>query len=218
MRRLLALLLVFDTIPSRRYNASVAEENPSQTTRNNIIRAAHRLIRHKGINHFTLDKVAQEANVSKGGLLYHFPNKEALAKAMNIYITDRFEEGLKRELALLTDETEPGRWMQAYIKATFALKQEMMTDISAALLLLETSEPKYLTLLQEKYLCWQQQIENDRLDPKLAMLVRLAVDGLWFSELFDLSPPKGADRAQLMEALLNLTKQAQVNNIPAIVE
>jgi AcrR family transcriptional regulator len=187
----------------------MAEENSSQTTRNNIIRAAHRLIRSKGIAHFTLDKVAKEAGVSKGGLLYHFPSKEALAKAMNMYITDRFEEHLNRELALLSDETEPGRWMRAYVKVTFALKQEMMTDISASLLLLETSEPKYLTLLQEKYLYWQQQIENDGLDPTLATLVRLAVDGLWFAELFDLSPPQGADRAQLMEALLSLTKQAQ---------
>lgn len=196
----------------------MAEENSSPTTRNTIIRAAHRLIRSKGIAHFTLDKVAEEAGVSKGGLLYHFPHKEALAKAMNIYVTDRFEEHLNRELALLTDETEPGRWTRAYIKATFALKPEMMTDISAALLLLETSEPKYLTLLQEKYLYWQQQIENDGLDPTLATLVRLAVDGVWFAELFDLAPPQGADRAQLLEALLSLTRKAQAQNTSPLVE
>jgi AcrR family transcriptional regulator len=187
----------------------MAEENSnsSHTTRDNIIRAAHRLIRHKGIAHFTLDKVAEEAGISKGGLLYHFPSKEALARAINLFITDAFEELLNRELASSSDETEPGRWTRAYIKATFALKQEMMTDISAALLLLETSEPKYLTLLQEKYLYWQQQIENDKLDPILATLIRLAVDGLWFAELFDLSPPQEAERTRLMEALLSLTRQ-----------
>jgi AcrR family transcriptional regulator len=183
----------------------MAEKNSSYATRESILQATHRLIRNKGIAHFTLDKVAREAGVSKGGLLYHFPTKESLASASNAYVIEKFEECLKQELALLAHEIEPGCWARAYIKATFALEHEM-TSLSANLLLLETSEPKYLSLLQEKYIQWQRQIENDGLDPALATLVRLAADGLWFAELFDLASPKGPLRARLLETLLSLTK------------
>ena len=36
----------------------------------------------KGVAKLTLEAVAKEAGVSKGGLLYHFSNKEALIEGM----------------------------------------------------------------------------------------------------------------------------------------
>ena len=48
------------------------------TTRENIFNAANNIIRENGLEGFTLDAVAKKANVSKGGLLYHFPSKNAL--------------------------------------------------------------------------------------------------------------------------------------------
>ncbi|WP_415841676.1 TetR/AcrR family transcriptional regulator, partial [Paenibacillus macerans] len=50
--------------------------------RNAILQAAAKVARESGVEHLTLDAVAQEAGVSKGGLLYHFPNKEELISGM----------------------------------------------------------------------------------------------------------------------------------------
>lgn len=52
--------------------------NSKRTT---ILQVACRLVRKLGASHLTLDAVAKEAGVSKGGLLYHFPTKEALIQA-----------------------------------------------------------------------------------------------------------------------------------------
>lgn len=38
--------------------------------------------------------------------------------------------------------------------------------------------------LREQYQVWQQNIENDGVDPVISSVVRLAVDGLWLSEVF----------------------------------
>ena len=44
----------------------------------NILDAAQRVAGREGAGNLTLDKVACECGLSKGGLLYNFPNKEAL--------------------------------------------------------------------------------------------------------------------------------------------
>ncbi|MNO06184.1 hypothetical protein D3C81_2278600 [compost metagenome] len=38
--------------------------------------------------------------------------------------------------------------------------------------------------LRKHYTVWQENIENDGLDPVIGSIVRLAVDGLWLSEVF----------------------------------
>ncbi|MDO8275460.1 MAG: TetR/AcrR family transcriptional regulator, partial [Serpentinimonas sp.] len=44
-------------------------------TRNALLEATNTVILRDGIAHLTLEAVAKEAGVSKGGLLYHFPSK-----------------------------------------------------------------------------------------------------------------------------------------------
>ncbi|GCB56911.1 hypothetical protein rerp_33190 [Rhodococcus erythropolis] len=47
-------------------------------TRDRILDALEKLLLVSGVAQVTLEGVAAEAGVSKGGLLYHFPSKEAL--------------------------------------------------------------------------------------------------------------------------------------------
>jgi hypothetical protein len=46
------------------------------------------------------------------------------------------------------------------------------------------------------------------LDRTDAWLVRLAADGLWYSDLLEIAPPKGEDRRRLIERLLALASGA----------
>ena len=50
-------------------------------TRQKILAAASQIVQCKGVAKLTLEAVAKEAGVSKGGLLYHFSNK-ALIEGM----------------------------------------------------------------------------------------------------------------------------------------
>jgi AcrR family transcriptional regulator len=44
-------------------------------TRETVLKAAAHIITHLGVNTFTIDAVAYEAGVTKGGVLHHFPSK-----------------------------------------------------------------------------------------------------------------------------------------------
>jgi len=50
--------------------------------RDRILEAADQLVAAQGASNLTLDAVAQAAGLSKGGLLYHFPSKDALLMGM----------------------------------------------------------------------------------------------------------------------------------------
>ena len=65
--------------------------------------------------------------------------------------------------------------------------------------------PELLEPNRQSYKTRQALIEQDGVDPVLANIIRLAVDGLWFSELLAFAPPREPLRAQLMERLLSLT-------------
>ncbi|NLI53534.1 MAG: helix-turn-helix transcriptional regulator, partial [Clostridiales bacterium] len=54
------------------------KETLSEQTKNAILDAANRVLLIHGAEYFTLEAVAAEANVSKGGLLYHFASKNKL--------------------------------------------------------------------------------------------------------------------------------------------
>jgi AcrR family transcriptional regulator len=53
----------------------IMEVRGSSSTRENILRAANLVVVEEGVSRMTLEAVAREAGVSKGGLLYHFPSK-----------------------------------------------------------------------------------------------------------------------------------------------
>lgn len=62
------------------------------STRERILLGANVVALRDGIQNLTLEAVAEEAGLSKGGLLYHFPSKEALVAGLVDYFTERFEQ------------------------------------------------------------------------------------------------------------------------------
>ncbi|MBR2077249.1 MAG: TetR/AcrR family transcriptional regulator, partial [Exiguobacterium sp.] len=56
--------------------------NRSNVTKQKLLDAATDIIMNHGVHQLTLDEVVKTAGVSKGGLLYHYPSKEALMTAM----------------------------------------------------------------------------------------------------------------------------------------
>ncbi len=174
-------------------------ERKSAATRVAILAAAARLIRRDGVATLTLDAVAREANLSKGGLLYHFPSKDALVSAM-------IEELMRREdesLAVASDAL-PGAWLRAYVRSGFA-SNAAFDELSAGLLAAVATNQALLAPVRAGFAAWQARAVGDGVDPAIATIVRLAVDGLWLTDLLQIAPLDSQLRAEVERALVGLT-------------
>lgn len=179
-------------------------------TRRAILGAAAQIVSAQGSDALTLEAVARVAGVSKGGLLYHFPGKEALIVGMVEHLLDEFDTAIQHELAAEA-AGQAGRWTRAFVRATF-LPEQQQRDTSAALLAAVAANPELLAPMRARYESWQAQIDADGLGPARGLMVRLALDGLWFSDLLGFAPPDPAQRALLRNLIDRLTS-AQHNSL-----
>jgi AcrR family transcriptional regulator len=181
-------------------------------TRARILCAAEDLVIRDGVSKLTLDAAAHEAGVSKGGILYHFPGRAALVSAMVERFVVSFDADLARYGAL---DGKPGDFTRAYLKSTLAPTEQSGDPrerrLGGALLAGVASDPELLAPLRDRFDAWQAAVSDDGLPPEIATVVRLAVDGLWLSELFGLAPVVGELRAKVGEHLLGLIAEALRN-------
>ena len=175
-------------------------------TRETILDAAFGVARGGG-GRFTVDAVAREAGVSKGAVLHHFPSKEALAGGMLEHQLDEFDALIERRLAE-EPEGETGRWLRAYVRASFEMGAGDPA-VNDALLAAMATEPGLLSSFEGRFESWRRRAEADGVDRTKANLVRLAVDGLATAESFGIGAPEGEEREDLLEALVDLTRVEQ---------
>ena len=177
-------------------------------TKARIIDAAEEVVLREGVAHLTLDAAAAEAGLSKGGVLYHFPTRDALVAGMVDKIIGEFDRDIEARQA---DRGAPGSFTRAYIRATMSpisSTPERQDRLGAALIAAAAAEPELLAPLQAAAGRWQRSLESDGLDPTVATVLRLACDGLWLCDLFGLAPPSAALRASLRDQLDVIVSQA----------
>lgn len=172
-----------------------------QATRDLIVEAASQLVIAQGSTHLTLEAVAKQAGVSKGGLLYHFASKDALVQGMVQHLLDGFTAKIT---AHHRGDPAAGGWLRGYLHATFDDSEDDHL-YSGALLAAIGTNPDLLDPVRAAYAEWQKRIEDAGLDPVLATLIRLAIDGLWYAELFNIGKLDPALRAQVISRLIALS-------------
>jgi AcrR family transcriptional regulator len=159
-----------------------------------LLQAARRLMKNQPIAYLTLEAVAKEAGMSKGGLSHYFPSKEALLNALVNDMLEQFDQ-------LLSHSTEPD-WIRAYIQSSF---DQPTSDVDALTMLnAVVINPDLLEPVQQRYIQWQAQLEQAGMPSAYATLVRLALDGLMLADLFGLAPPNQKARQELKALLLEL--------------
>lgn len=171
--------------------------------KNKVRQAAAAVLHRDGAAQLTLDAVAREAGVSKGGLLYHYPSKDALLQDVLDRFLQEAEADIARREAL--DQFPSGRFARAYLGSTLDTPPE--EPGASALLAAISLNPALLDGVRARYRDWQARAERDGLPPGLGTLLRLAADGLWLAELFDLAPPTAQERAALAAAAQRLTQE-----------
>lgn len=176
---------------------------PRTSKRIQLLQAAAAIVDEQGSEYLTLDAVAKKAGVSKGGLLYHFKNKFALIQGLVDHADELYRDNVNGHVQ--ADEAEQGKWARAFIEATRVHRDEN-GSITSGMLAAQGINSYLLTPLQETYREWQNNIENDGLDKVDATIIRLAVDGLWLSEIFGLDAIDESMREKVLNRLTEYTK------------
>jgi AcrR family transcriptional regulator len=165
---------------------------PSRRTQ--LLDAAINVVRRDGARALTLDAVAAEAGVSKGGVLYHFGSKRALIEGL-----------LDRWLQERASQLDGPDFAAAYVRSCDLSAAGPETSASEfGMLAGLIDDPEVLEIARERHAEWMERMLGGALAREDAWLVRLAADGLWYSDLLGIAPPKGEDRRRLTARLLAL--------------
>ncbi len=168
---------------------------PRASRKSELLDAAGRLVQARGVQALTLDAVAQATNSSKGGVLYHFPTKEALITALIERLVVRFESRFSRS----------GNFVEGFVTACIEVDAHA-DEMAAGLAVAIATDPSMLEPLRSAYVRWMRRIQTEVKDPLDGWLIRLALDGLWFSDLFGLPVPSTAQRKRLASRLTQIAK------------
>jgi AcrR family transcriptional regulator len=145
----------------------------------------------------TMDAVAAAAGVSKGGLLYHFPSKEAMV------------EGLCARLAALTAEDAekigkaPEGAARYYVRTSLYVDSPLDRAIVAVARLVQQGHPAAAQTFAHIEGLWLDALEKALGSRPVAQAIKLMGDGLYYSATFfaGAGQPAKVTEAEL-EALL----------------
>ncbi len=186
---------------------AVAARRPSN--REIILDAAEAVVLADGAAHLTLDAVAESAKVSKGGLLYHFPNKEALLQAMIDRQVRRIESA--RLQAMQDLPPQRGRELKACVLMAGDARLHSERRLGCATLAATANNPQALEPIRAAHrrrLDWiTEGSRADGLPFERAAIIALAVDGLCLLEILQLSPFDTAQRQRIIADLLQLVDE-----------
>jgi AcrR family transcriptional regulator len=193
-------VFILDTIPSGRYNVIMKKSLQYSKTREAILDAANRTLKAKGAEGFTLEAVAQETPVSKGGLLYHFPSKNSLIEGMIARSIAQVDAALEEEL-----EKSGGDYLAAYIRASFRTTVDP-EQVSRAIFSAIAGDASLLEPLRAHFEKMQSEITAAAPTQEAGTLIRLCLDGLWYAQVYNFAPPDPELRQRLQDTLLELVR------------
>jgi AcrR family transcriptional regulator len=171
----------------------------AQGTRDRILDALEKLLLVSSVAQVTLEGVATEAGVSKGGLLYHFPSKEALLAAMVRRLGERSDQQLADAVAGGTSATE--FYLQIPDSST-AEELALFRSIIAALRTVDGQHDEIQKAVIEVMRSWDQGLQTENSDPVQAEIIRLVGDGIYLAAMLGLPQPDPELHRQVIERLM----------------
>ncbi len=154
-----------------------------------LLNAAEAVVVRQGIANLTLDAVAAEAGMSKGGLLHHFPTKDRLVEALVTRAAENWR-ACYMEAYGRTPEG-PGRMARALLSHCLSDAQGWTDELrrsSAAVFAALAQNPSLIEPMRAVYSDLRRRIAEDGLSPGVGEAVAAAIDGLWLYWVLGLAP------------------------------
>ncbi|ATZ72849.1 TetR/AcrR family transcriptional regulator [Idiomarina sp. X4] len=164
-----------------------------------ILDAADSLVASEGASHLTFDALSQKTGISKGGLLYHFANKDALLQAMLQRRVERFESLRKEHLKRL--DSDPNKAPKSILLAALDTDAEC-ARLGSGMLAAAASNPELLEPLKRHVNDTIKQMEQ-HLGEQVGRMLFYSVHGARLFEQLNLCEQCVTEREQFAEYLLN---------------
>ncbi|GAA3537988.1 TetR family transcriptional regulator [Aeromicrobium flavum] len=158
----------------------MAEE---RSTRDRVLDAFERLLVGAGSRAATLDAVAAEAGVSKGGLLYHFHSREALVDGM----VERLREQARTDVVKML--SAPQGPVEFYLETSVDTGSDFDRALIAASRIAQENDHGARTALADIRDAWFDVLNGHLGDEALARTIQLIGDGLYFDDTTGLGNP-----------------------------
>lgn len=178
-----------DGLPARPAKANARER---------ILAAAMEVAATSGAVHLSLDAIARKAGISKGGLLYHFPKKDDLMRALVEHHLAGIEEATRRAAA---GPGAPNAVAAAFVGAYLANLADCPQKPSGVFAAL-AENPHLLEPVRACQHRIADRIRTTAADPALSLMAFLVVEGLKTLDLFETDPLTLKEREAVLRTLL----------------
>lgn len=153
-----------------------ADPTDPPSTRDRLLDAFEALLVEGGSPAATLDAVAEAADVSKGGLLYHFPSKDDLLGGM----LDRLREQGQADVAKMREA--PDGPVLFYLQTSVGTGSNLDRALIAAARIAQEMDPRARDAMKDLREGWFAVLAEHLGDTSLARTVQLIGDGLYFDD------------------------------------
>ena len=182
--------------------------SPKESSREEILDAAEDVVLELGAGHLMLDMVAQRAGVSKGGLMYNFPTKEALLTAMVHRMSQIIRD--QRERVRATIPPGPPQELKAHVLSLLEPEQDSRKEqVRAALLAAAAINPKLLEPIRDEYESFLADMASSGMKFERAAVVALAADGLRLLAILKVSALPAQQRDAVIAEMLRLADEGR---------
>ncbi|NPD65140.1 TetR/AcrR family transcriptional regulator [Lichenicola cladoniae] len=173
----------------------------SRRTREAAISAAATILERDGPTRLTLDAIARESGISKGGLTHQFRTKEAVIKALLDHQVKTSRDRFEQNLAALDPATD-----QKYLIAQLEMLRKALStsrNMVSAVLAAMAEDPALLKASTDSQRDNIQAMKEEAADADLALLRWTAARGLLVTKMIGMCPFSDEERERLFDRILN---------------
>lgn len=179
-------------------------EVPLETTREQILDAVERLINDRGTRKLTIEAVAAEAGMSKGGVLYNFRSKQELLRGVVLRFVLHVREATFALQGRLESEGNPC----PLLHASFAVyKNYRDKEAVKSIFALAVQEPDLMAEFQEMCSEFGKAVVAEVKDPVWGQMFELIVDGLYYRLAVGVESRSHTEIDGVIDRVLDLSSQ-----------